>query len=685
MYSITVNAMKEQRQSLRKLVVGLPPIIAKEVEMCRKEEISRLKVVSTLRKGADVLLREDVRTELAHSLLNIWSITRMLRYIKEGICDANRRLCQSLRSSAGQEEEVGSMKDFILSIPDWSNNVVVVERMLRQDSPFRKHLLARCLLPKTCCSFDNLDSSILKRVVEEVSRSTTLPQEAVKDVLYYMIIGMSKSETLADVKKSKSFERKLRNARYKTNSLLYELEKRRLYNHKSLLDTMESCMERVYFRSNLNKHGVLRGGDSMRELIRVVGSVENLHSILDALPNAVRAKACSHILPTLHVDENITKHTSTTDDPVTLYGDADLRGLVLAFKQVAANAAERARAANELKCNKLRRDAETTHASGLVLLDKLKKMEEKVIEDTLKLRFVRPCTLDDENLYGVPINVPQCNIIYDTGRILVIMGDRKDIIMSVQEETGIVMSCKRNDAALDLVRLLQVMQDGDVSDIYKRVITLTTSCMFCGRELNTDKSIKQGTGDVCKAKYGDAIAAACTEHRDIALRRLNEMQLPQEAAAFVISNYVHELLGKANVAQAPPHAVWLVSALSGLPEQSLLVQTLKELVEAQDEEEDEWTLKFTRLMNALAQVTGIKDGPQAEQACKDLARMHASKGAWVPAVIGDTQFHRFLNACKLADHVGGYQKLVHWIIIHMDQIMNSFAKINVNIYRDICE
>lgn len=112
---------------------------------------------------------------------------------------------------------------------------------------------------------------------------------------------------------------------------------------------------------------------------------------------------------------------------------------------------------------------------------------------------------------------------------------------------------------------------------------------------------------------------------------------------------------------------WVERAVAaGLPE-SEVVQALRELLEDSDSDSDSEVSiqdREERVLSMVARLCGFESVAAAARACEDMARMSAPSERWVPVFARGTgvDMTRFLDACRLAEHLGDAGALVAWLV-----------------------
>lgn len=332
-------------------------------------------------------------------------------------------------------------------------------------------------------------------------------------------------------------------------------------------------------------------------------------------------------------------HLVRPSDPVkkVLYAEADFKPLFAAFRSVNRSVNEAANRADAAD-NGLRR----VRASKELTLRFRKEQE-------LDLGTSGPC--------GV-VKVPKCTLTFSDVHGLAVFVDDEELL--TVSESGVAKTRWTTLDATPFVQLLATLQAGNFQKIATRISSLTRECVFCSHPLTDASSIKQGAGDHCMKKYGRA-------YDDAVMTALaNAVALPEAAARHVENVRVREVLARLEEGRRlPPHVMWLVEAASAsslIRGRSDFIEGLCECIEAEANDDGGCpeALEAT-LMDLVGRLTGATDPARA---CKDLERVRASGGAWLPAVIGlspDAFASRLMDACLVAEHLGCEPGLVEWI------------------------
>jgi len=95
----------------------------------------------------------------------------------------------------------------------------------------------------------------------------------------------------------------------------------------------------------------------------------------------------------------------------------------------------------------------------------------------------------------------RCTMFLDMDKSLVIY-DANDKVVARVFDDGFAITASNNQ---HLVDFMQKMNDDDKEASFLQIIFQNVcTCIFCGRNLTQNRSIEQGSGDICYARYGKA-------------------------------------------------------------------------------------------------------------------------------------------------------------------------------------
>ena len=334
-------------------------------------------------------------------------------------------------------------------------------------------------------------------------------------------------------------------------------------------------------------------------------------------------------------------HVTEQNDvlPITLYYETTFERLVAAFDRVYRDVM--------IAKNNIHEQGDTSSRS-------VKQKTE------ICLRFRESQTLDLGD--GEPFLVPRCKLTFSGGSLIVsgyinpVVGSsrwRKNLPADLIHisSNGIAMS-EVNVRSIEGVGqhlqkyllLLAKLENGNFSNLARKIATLSRACIFCNHPLTNSDSIKLGAGDYCMKTYGHSLDNALLH------------ALPQASADHVPDVRLRTLMEKIKEriqSCMSEHAMWVLQSDAHF-------EGLRECLESDCESSLEVE---TKLFDFVKRITGVQN---VERACKDLHMIHKFKGGWIPASHGVSLqgiFDRVLDAVRVAEHFGNGEQhaLLEWV------------------------